>query len=85
MLEKVNLSKITQSYNRIKNTSNQTLSRVHYINFLKAEKKFCNSLDRYETNLEKYSYPDMVDVLGVIKHGAIMISEKIKSVYYFQK
>ena len=74
-----------EKFKKVKSTPNNVLARTHYINFLKEEDKFFKSADRLDDNMKNYSLKVVPEFFVSLSHFAKMISQKAKSVYYFQK
>lgn len=82
---KINLEKIAPKLAKVRKTPNKTLSRTHYINFLREEDKFVKATEKMEESMDNWSLKTPFHILTAIKHFMLMGSEKLKSFYYFQK
>ena len=79
------ISSMVKKYSKVKNASNKTLSRAHYINFLKAEDKFFNSAEKLNEHMDNCSLKAIPEFFKSVDCFIDMAAEKLKSVYYFQK
>ncbi len=90
-LKEINMLKVcifknmAANYNRVKNTSNNVLSRTHYINFLKEEDKFFSSAKKFNGYAQDWSLKIIPEFFNSLKFMAKMGIEKLKSAYYYNK
>lgn len=82
---KINLETFAPKLAKVRKTPNKTLSRTHYINFLREEDKFVKATEKLEESMERWSLKSPIHMLKALKHFTLMGCEKLKSVYYFQK
>ena len=85
MIKPINLAKIAKNYVKVKKASNEALARTHYIKFLKEEDKFINATEKLEKSIEDWSLRSPFNFCSALSHFGKMCSQKLKSVYYFQK
>lgn len=85
MIKPINFAKLTKSYVKIKNASNEALARTHYIKFLKEEDKFMKATNKLEKSIDDWSLKSPFDFCSAISHFVKMGNQKLKSVYYFKK
>ena len=75
--------KISKLYKEEHNTA---MSRLHYTKFLKNEKQFGESLDKYEEAAKNQGFIPEIKAFGVMaKNAAKMFKEKLLSAYYYSK
>ncbi len=82
---KINLGKFATNSTKVRNTPSKTLSRAHYINFLKEEDKFMKASEKLSKRIDEWSLKAIPNFFTSIKHFTIMGSEKLKSFYYLHK
>lgn len=85
IIKPINLAKITNNYKKVKKAPNEALARTHYIKFLNEENKFSSASDKLEESIDNWSLKLPFDFCSVLFHFGKMCSQKLKSVYYYQK
>ena len=86
MIPAINSSDYTTNFNgNIKLASNKTLSRLHYIKFLKAEDKFYKSTEDLERHMNNWSLLVPMKAAKAIKDFGKLLYERCASAYYFNK
>jgi len=78
-------SNITNFNGNIKLASNKTLSRVHYMKFLKEEDNFFKSSEELEQHMNNWSLLVPVKAAKAIRDFGKMTYEKLTSAYYYYK
>jgi hypothetical protein len=86
MINKISFYRDTTSFSgNIKLASNNTLARLHYINFLKAEDKFFKTSEVYERQTKDLSLKTILTFGKAVKNLTKMAYERALSAYYFNK
>ena len=85
MLEKISLAKIAPKYAKVRKASPETLSRTHYLKFLKEEQNFFASSDKLGYYVNEWSLKAVPQFAKSLVTFTKMAAEKAKSVYYVLK